>query len=129
MCRIWNLADGKCRAVLEGHAGRLNQVALSEDGVTAVTASDDGTARVWSVPGGDCRHVSFHIPSASDCDGAASDLPTQAHYCQLNLVVQSGASCMHLCYQLDLSCQPAHRVHLSAGWLQCCRCWLATAAS
>jgi WD40 repeat protein len=43
--------------VLEGHSGRLNQVALSEDGGTALTASDDGTARLWSIPAGDCLQV------------------------------------------------------------------------
>lgn len=59
MCRVWNMADGKCKAVLEGHAGRLNQVALSEDGGIAITASDDGTARVWRIPSGDCIHVSL----------------------------------------------------------------------
>lgn len=58
-CRVWNLADGSCRAVLEGHAGRLNQVALSEDGGTALTASDDGTARLWSIPAGDCLQVAL----------------------------------------------------------------------
>jgi WD40 repeat protein len=59
---VWNLADGSCRAVLEGHAGRLNQVALSEDGGTALTASDDGTARLWSIPAGDCLQVA--LPAA-----------------------------------------------------------------
>jgi hypothetical protein len=57
--RVWNLADGSCRAVLEGHVGRLNQVALSEDGGTALTASDDGTARLWSIPAGDCLQVAL----------------------------------------------------------------------
>lgn len=56
---MWNLADGSCRAVLQGHVGRLNQVALSEDGGTALTASDDGTARLWSIPAGDCLQVAL----------------------------------------------------------------------
>ncbi len=59
MCthRVWTLENGVCLRVLEGHVGRLNRVALAEDGQTAITASDDGTARVWRVSDGACLHV------------------------------------------------------------------------
>src|SRR5262249_4177908 len=36
----------------KGHAGPINSVAFSADGRLAVSASDDRTARLWSVPSG-----------------------------------------------------------------------------
>lgn len=51
------MESGKCLRVLSGHTGRLNKVVLSEDGRVAVTASDDGTARVWRLSDGACLHV------------------------------------------------------------------------
>ena len=54
---MWNLNNGTCKHVLEGHKGRLNQVAVSDDGELAVTASDDGTARLWDLATGACKKV------------------------------------------------------------------------
>lgn len=54
---MWDLQKGTCRHVLEGHQSRLNALALSEDGKTAATASDDGSTRVWDVATGACRKV------------------------------------------------------------------------
>ena len=56
MRRVWNLARGKCERVMEGHTGRLNSVRLGPDG-TALTVSDDYTARVWELSTGMCKHV------------------------------------------------------------------------
>ena len=47
--RIWQLATGRHR-VLRGHAAAVNRVAWRGTG-QVVTASIDGTLRVWPVPG------------------------------------------------------------------------------
>ena len=56
MCRVWDVARGKCEQVMEGHTGRLNSVRLGPGG-TALTVSDDYTARVWDLSTGMCKHV------------------------------------------------------------------------
>lgn len=56
MCRVWDIARGKCERVMEGHTGRLNSVRLGPNN-TALTASDDYTARVWDLSTGTCQHV------------------------------------------------------------------------
>ena len=37
---------------LQGHAGRVNAVALTPDGQRVVSASDDGTLKVWDLESG-----------------------------------------------------------------------------
>ena len=39
--------NGKELAVLQGHTGRVNSAAFSNDGTRVVTTSWDGTARIW----------------------------------------------------------------------------------
>ena len=56
MCRVWDIARGKCERVMEGHTGRLNSVRLGPNN-TALTVSDDYTARVWDLSTGTCQHV------------------------------------------------------------------------
>ena len=43
--------------MLEGHKARLNTVAIGDDGQLVVTASDDGTARLWDPSTGACKKV------------------------------------------------------------------------
>jgi WD40 repeat protein len=50
--QVWDSDTGVNVAVLRGHGNFVNSVAFSTDGKLAVTASDDGTARVWRVPSG-----------------------------------------------------------------------------
>lgn len=57
LCRVWNLAKASCENVLAGHSGRLNAVRVGPGGSTALTVSDDYTARIWDVPTGRCMHV------------------------------------------------------------------------
>lgn len=46
--RVWDL-QGKQLAVLEGHTSTVTRVRWSPDGNQIVTASADGTAKIWSV--------------------------------------------------------------------------------
>jgi WD40 repeat protein len=64
--RLWIARDPRppalplrpaCLRTLEGHENRVNAVALTPDGKTAVSGSSDSLARVWDVEGGLCRRV------------------------------------------------------------------------
>jgi WD40 repeat protein/serine/threonine protein kinase len=46
--------------VLRGHAGSINDIAISQDGNTLATAGDDRTIRVWSVATGEARVLTGH---------------------------------------------------------------------
>lgn len=43
-CRVWKLSDGSC-VVRKGHTKDILDVALSADGLTCASASEDKTAR------------------------------------------------------------------------------------
>ncbi|HEX6228246.1 MAG TPA: TIR domain-containing protein [Solirubrobacterales bacterium] len=51
--RIWDAGSGRTVAVLRGHRDIIKPVHFSPDGSQLVTASGDGTARVWSVSSGE----------------------------------------------------------------------------
>lgn len=53
--RIWDALDGSLLNVYKGHEVFINQAAWYEDGIKLllVTASNDGTAKIWSLAGSD----------------------------------------------------------------------------
>ena len=53
--KVWDLATGKCRATLEGHAGDVWGVAITPDGRTVISGSEDRTLKVWDLATGKCR--------------------------------------------------------------------------
>ena len=64
--RVWNIQEGTCRAVLEGHCStpetRANYV---EGGIRlpngeVASWADDHTVRIWDVANGVCRAVLQH---------------------------------------------------------------------
>jgi WD40 repeat protein len=58
--RIWSLASQRVERELVGHTARIVDAQLSPDGVSLVTASDDGTARVWDLATGASVASSCH---------------------------------------------------------------------
>ncbi len=57
---VWDTATGKSVAALRGHVGEIRSLAFSKDGTFVVTASTDGTARVWDVQTGKSLQLSGH---------------------------------------------------------------------
>ncbi|MBI3248818.1 MAG: WD40 repeat domain-containing protein [Deltaproteobacteria bacterium] len=55
--RLWDVARGQPRAVLQGHIGRVMSVAFSPDGTTLASGSDDHSIRLWDVARGQPRAV------------------------------------------------------------------------
>ena len=53
--RVWDIATGVQLAVMKGHAGDIAQVSWSPDGRRVLSASRDGTARVWCAESGACE--------------------------------------------------------------------------
>jgi WD40 repeat protein len=50
--RLWNAANGRPLATLQGHTDSVRSAVFSPDGQRIVTASDDRTARVWNAASG-----------------------------------------------------------------------------
>src|SRR5205823_678052 len=48
---IWNVKSGSQFAIIRGHNGLIEHVAFSPSGDLLLTASHDGTARLWDVDG------------------------------------------------------------------------------
>ena len=64
--RIWDTLPGRfgrALPVLRGHAGEISDVAFAPDGETVLTASDDGSARLWRAATGEQLAV-FRSPTA-----------------------------------------------------------------
>lgn len=62
---LWSLPDGAATR-LEGHQGKVAEIALSPDGDTLATASWDGSIGLWPRGGGQARFLKGHNASVSD---------------------------------------------------------------
>jgi WD40 repeat protein/serine/threonine protein kinase len=55
--KIWNIDNGQVEVELVGHVGIMTDAAWSPDGALAVTASADGTVRLWDAHTGDALAI------------------------------------------------------------------------
>lgn len=55
--RVWDARTGKRITKLVGHTDKLNDVMISQDGTTIMTASSDRTVKVWSTVAGRCMYT------------------------------------------------------------------------
>ena len=69
---------------MQGHTGRLNSVRLGPNN-TALTVSDDYTARVWDLSTGTCQHV------------FKGEMAAASHYCS------NHSQCTLKCWRCELS--------------------------
>jgi WD40 repeat protein len=71
---VWDLKDGKIKALLRGHDGIVTTVAFSRDGQTLASGGADGTVRLWDLTAARQRatlqgHVSPVLTLAFSGDG------------------------------------------------------------
>src|SRR5208337_2669370 len=71
---LWNTATGQIRLRCHGHKGAVRSLAFTLDGKSLVSAGDDATVRMWSIPSGSLRKtlrfgVSEHPSLAISPDG------------------------------------------------------------
>lgn len=52
---LWELSSGSCVRGFTGHTDQVTAIALSQD--TALSASLDGTVRLWSLASGECLEI------------------------------------------------------------------------
>jgi WD40 repeat protein/DNA-binding SARP family transcriptional activator len=63
---VWDVAGTRPPATFQGHAGRINGVALSPDGRTAYSASLDGTVIAWDAEGARSMGRAFRVVPGHD---------------------------------------------------------------
>ncbi|MFM6003321.1 MAG: WD40 repeat domain-containing protein, partial [Sphaerospermopsis kisseleviana] len=45
--KIWNLATGELKSTLTGHSDSVRTLAITPNGRTLVSGSDDNTIKIW----------------------------------------------------------------------------------
>jgi len=55
--RIWEVASGHCKGVLEGHTQAVRDVQVDFENKAAVTCSDDMTVRMWELETYSCTSI------------------------------------------------------------------------
>ncbi|HYO13105.1 MAG TPA: TIR domain-containing protein [Thermoanaerobaculia bacterium] len=68
---IWDILTGRRVARLTGHGEYVSRAILHSDGKTAITASGDGTARIWDLSTSTARHILRHPEGVSTLEASA----------------------------------------------------------
>jgi len=70
--RVWDLKRRRCLQVCEGHAGAVRGAAMEKGGAYAISAGDDCTARLWSLPTREAAAASESCPRYAAADAVAT---------------------------------------------------------
>ncbi|KAI5634430.1 WD40 repeat-containing protein SMU1 [Phthorimaea operculella] len=70
LIRIHGLKSGKLLKEFRGHTSFVNEAVLTPDGHSVLSASSDGTVRVWAVRSGECAAVLRPAAAAGAAHGA-----------------------------------------------------------
>jgi WD40 repeat protein len=75
---LYDAKIGKLLATIKGHSEAIKAVALSPDGTRLVTASDDGTAKLWDLTGKELFTLNGHTAAviAVACDPSGKLIAT-----------------------------------------------------
>lgn len=80
--RVWNVNTAECLMVLReheqqvfcrGHEWQVTSLAISPNGILAVSGSDDGTIRIWDLASGRCLHALVGHHEAVGCVAFSPD--------------------------------------------------------
>ncbi|MCR5036683.1 MAG: TIR domain-containing protein [Bacteroidales bacterium] len=128
--QIWNLKTGKLINNFEEHTGYVNSIVFSPDGKRLVSASNDGTARVWDVETGEELQV-FEHRKGVDHASFSPDGKRVVTACQDKNLWQWDTDTGDLIYPLEghtdrVGCavyNPAGKWILSSSWDGTVRIW------
>ncbi len=54
---MWDIGSGKCIETFRGHVDEVLDISFNSTGTKLITASADGTARVYNVMNGACTAI------------------------------------------------------------------------
>ncbi|MDP4088257.1 MAG: protein kinase [Bacillota bacterium] len=55
--RLWNIDDGSCLRIFEGHSTAVRAVSFLKNGTWALSCSEDKTLKLWDIESGNCLHT------------------------------------------------------------------------
>ncbi|CAG9463788.1 unnamed protein product [Pedinophyceae sp. YPF-701] len=91
--RLWDVANRRCLRILKGHSAAVRGIAVTQDGHSVVSCSDDSTARLWKVPAAafDPGPVVEEVPAVMEFQGKGAFRSIDHHW-QKDSFVTAGSA-------------------------------------
>ncbi len=64
--KLWDFESGQLIRIFEGHTGGVKSVQFSPDGKYIVSASADGSIKLWDIATGECLITRYDVPNSDD---------------------------------------------------------------
>lgn len=89
--QTWDLASGELKGTIPAHQHDITGLALSKDGIHALSATSHGTIKVWNLETGQCiRSIQGYAPIALSLEGEyAISAGTQGDFTFWNLFLEA----------------------------------------